>query len=87
MSRPGPTSPTQMRAPPAPPLPAAVGWELERIEARLQQHADPRPRPLTYQITADLVSLSPVFLHWEKVLGTHGATVEHHVLYAARLNS
>ena len=61
--------------------------ELERIEARLQQHADPRPRPLTYQITADLVSLSPVFLHWEKVLGTRGATVEHHVLYAARLNS
>ena len=60
--------------------------ELERIEARLQQHADPRPRPLTYQITADLFSLSPIFPHWEKVLGTRGTTVEHVVLYAARRN-
>lgn len=39
-----------MRAPPAPPLPAAVGCELERIEARLDQHADPRAR----QMLADI---------------------------------
>ncbi|XBI11519.1 hypothetical protein VPH35_138566 [Triticum aestivum] len=50
MSTPGPASPAQMRAPPAPPLPAAVGWELERIEARLDQHADPRAR----QMLADI---------------------------------
>ncbi|XP_044975321.1 probable RNA-dependent RNA polymerase 3 isoform X1 [Hordeum vulgare subsp. vulgare] len=50
MGTPGPACPAQMRAPPAPPFPAAVGWELERIEARLQQHADSRARQMLVDV-------------------------------------